>query len=381
MKGFYINMDKIAGSIAALNSVQITEAIAGLDAASKEVFKNKEVLAIILQYIIEEFHGYSKKQIMDFIEEDSISSPDVSTGRTNTRIHGENIEFKQLNEITSNFDILFKAKNPVLSTERVLVNLHIDLEPQTNYRPGYPIEKRGIYYLARSLSSQLSLITGQTDYSSLEKCYSIWICRDNVPITERYSISFYSIENTKNIGNVSPKKENFDLLTLIVIRLGEIEYNVDKDNEAFDAFRFLNAIMYPHRHDFMNTISDYIDFSQNEELRQEVAQMRTYGQCVVEDCIMEGLSKGLEQGIAKGLEQGIEQGLAKGLEQGLAQGLEQGLAQGREQGLAQGRQESIYTLIETFQELNIPKEMIIEKLVLKFELTPDEANKYMNQTS
>ena len=366
-------MDKIAGSIATLSSVQITEAIAGLDAASKEKFKNKEVLAVILQYIIEEFHGYSKSEIMDFIEEDSITSPDVSVGRTNTRIHGENTEFKQLNEITSNFDILFKAKNPILSSENVLVNLHIDLEPQTNYRPGYPIEKRGIYYLARSLSSQLSLVTGQTDYNALEKCYSIWICRDHIPAEEKNSISFYQFANCKNIGNASPLKENFDLLTLVVIRLGEIEYNVDKDNEAFDVLRFLNAIMYPHTHDFMDTISDYIDFSQNEELRQEVAQMRTYGQCVVEDCIMEGLSKGFEEGLVKG----HEEGLAKGHEEGLAKGHEEGLAKGREEGL----KESIQTLIETFQELDIPKEIIIEKLIIKFELSPDEASKYVENHS
>lgn len=61
------------------------------------------------------------------------------------------------------------------------MSLHVDVEPQKSYQPGYPIEKRGLYYLARSLSSQLSLVTEATDYGQLEKCYGIWICRDDIP--------------------------------------------------------------------------------------------------------------------------------------------------------------------------------------------------------
>ena len=139
---------------------------------------SKEVLAVILQGTVEEYKEYSRKKIMGFIEAGSIDeSKEVSTGRTNTQLHGERAEFVQLNEKTSNFDIAFRARNPKISNENVLVSLHIDIEPQKTYRPGYPIEKRGMYYLARRLSSQLALVTEQTDYKQLEKCYSIWISR------------------------------------------------------------------------------------------------------------------------------------------------------------------------------------------------------------
>lgn len=52
------------------------------------------------------YQDYTTTEIMEFIESDSIvSDADVTTGRTNTRIQGENIEFVQLNEKTSNLSV------------------------------------------------------------------------------------------------------------------------------------------------------------------------------------------------------------------------------------------------------------------------------------
>ena len=43
------------------------------------------------------------------------------------------------------------------------------------YYVGYPLTKRSIYYVARSLARQLGVLSGETDYGKLQKCYSIWI--------------------------------------------------------------------------------------------------------------------------------------------------------------------------------------------------------------
>ena len=309
--------DTVSGSLEALNSLQLSSDLEGMDAVSKDILKNKEVLAVLLKGVVKEYQEYSTTEIMEFIETDSIvSDADVSTGRTNTRIQGENIEFVQLNEKTSNFDIRFLSKNPVLSSE-VQVNLHIDVEPQKDYRPGYPIEKRGLYYLSRSLCSQLSVRTQKTDYNALEKCYSIWICRDNIPVEEQYSISYYEMENSKTIGKSLTQKEAYDLLSLVVIRLGKPEC-MSKEG----ILEFLSAIFYPHKKDFLDTVQKYIDFSQNEELWKEVTDMSGLGMSILQ----EGLEKGLEKGIQKGLEKGIQEGLEKGLEKGIQEGLEKGRA-------------------------------------------------------
>lgn len=305
-------MDKLHGSMDVLSAMQLTAETEGLDAQSKTLLRSKEVLAVILQGVVAEYQGYSRQEIMSFIEADSIvDGKEVSTGRTNTLIQGDSAEFVQLNEKTSYFDLMFRAKNPQLSTEDVLVSLHVDVESQKTYRPGYPIEKRGLYYLARSLSSQLSLATEITDYGQLEKCYSIWICRDDVPQEDRYSISFYEVVNTKNIGGTAVGKENYDLMTLAIIKLGDKEYNGEKGNEGFELLRFLNTIMYPHREDFMEIVSDYIDFSENEELWKEEPRMFSLGQCVYEDGLKEGIEQGIEQGIAALIRNNIREGIPK----------------------------------------------------------------------
>ena len=124
-------MGKVAGSIHVLSDMQITANTTGLDAYSKTILRNKEVLAVILQEVITEYKGYTRKEVMDFIETDSITAEsEVSPGRTNTQVQGDSAEFIHLNEKTSYFDLAFRAKNPVLSKKDVFVSLHMDIEPQ-----------------------------------------------------------------------------------------------------------------------------------------------------------------------------------------------------------------------------------------------------------
>ena len=269
--------------------MQVTADMEGLDAQSKLILHSKEVLAIILKETVAEYKDYSKEEIMEFIEADSITgSKEVSPGRTNTTVKGDSAEFAMLNEKVSFFDLLFRAKNPELSTEDMQIDLHIDVESQKTYKPGYPIEKRGMYYLARSLSSQLTLVTNNMDYSGLEKCLSIWICRDDVPQGMRYSISTYEVVNTKNTCASSVGKENYDLMTLIVIKLGNEVYNGEEGDEGYELLRFLSVLMYPHKDSFMDTMKEYIDFSNNQELRKEGDGMIGFGHTIWEEGIRIG---------------------------------------------------------------------------------------------
>ena len=283
-------MEKVQGSMGALSAMQITADTHGLDIQTKTILQYAEVLAVILKGTVPEYGGHTLQEIMGFIEAESITSTtEVSPGRTNTEIRGENSEFFHLNEKTTRFDLAFRARNPLLSTEDIQINLHFDVEPQKTYTPGYPIEKRGIYYLARRLSSQLSLVLDETDYSQLAKCYSIWICRDEILPEERYSISFYEMANTKNTVPNSVAKENYDLMTLVVIKLGDEVYNGDREDEGYDLLRFLNAIMYPHKDDFMATVTEYIDYPENTDLWKGVTQVSSLEQVIFEGAIDDAL--------------------------------------------------------------------------------------------
>ena len=100
--------------------------------------------------------------------------------------------------------------------------------------------------------------------------------------------------NYQNTGGVKPKKTDYDLLRLVIIRLGSDQYSGPED----DLFRFLTALFYPHRHGVRETIERYIDFKQNEELKKEVDHMSGLGQSIYE----EGIEEGIEKGIGKGTE-------------------------------------------------------------------------------
>lgn len=111
----------------------------------------------------------------------------------------------------------------------------------------------------------------------------------------------------------------------MIIRLGDDVYHGREEDEGFSLLRFLNAIMYPHQHNFMETISEYIDYSDNEELWKGAERMEGLGESI----------------LAEGFEQGIEQGIC--------------------------------LMVETLQELGQTKRHITDMLVQKYMLSEEEA--------
>ena len=372
-------MEKLQGSMAALSAMQATADMDGKDAPSKTILRHAEILAVILKGAVTEYKGYSLQEIRKFIVPDSITgAAEVSPGRTNTELRGGNSEFIHLNEKTTHFDLAFQAKNPQLSTEDIQINLHIDLEPQKTYKPGYPIEKRGLYYLARRLSAQLSLIYEGTDYNLLSKCYSIFICRDDIARKDRYSISFYEMTNTKNTAYTAVSKENYDLMTLVVIKLGDEVYNGDKEDDGYDLFRFLNAIMYPHKEDFMSTVTEYIDYSENAELWKEVTQMSSLEQVVhagVRDDALKSVQKEVEARINAAKAE-VETAKAEAESAKAETESAKAEAESAKAEAESAKEKGIQALILDNLDEQIPRERILTKLQRHFNLTGEQAESY-----
>ncbi len=348
--------NSMKGSMETLSAMQVTSDTEGQDIHSKTILCHPEVLAVILRDTVAEYRSYTWQEIKDFIETDTIaSSMEVSPGRTNTSIRKDSAEYYHLNEKTSNFDLAFRARNPQLSTKDIQVNLHIDVEPQKTYRTDYPIEKRGMYYLARRLSSQLSLILQGTDYNQLSKCYSIFICRDDIPKEDRYSIAVYEMMNTKNTAQNAVARENYDLMTLIVIKLGDEVYNGDKEEKEYVLFRFLNLIMYPHKDDFMVNVSEYIDYSDNEELWKEVIDVST-----VEQIKYEGMKEKLTEEITKEVTEQVTKEVTKDITDQITK-------------------EGIRILILSSMEDDIPEERTLVKLQRHYHITKEKAEQYYRE--
>ena len=278
------------------------------DAGMKQLMSNKEILIPILQMTVPEFKTCSQEEILQCLDISSITKDDFVSDipdiEKDLRLTKEDSELSSFVEKLVRFDIRFKIINPKLSTEKIRVNLHIDMEAQKSYRPSnpsYPILKRAVYYVARDLSSQLSMITQTTDYSKLEKCYSIWICAENVPKKLQNTLTEYSFSKKDIIGIADEPEEDYDLLTVVIIRQG-------KETEESGIFDYLKGLFASD----INRIQKYSHIKWSEPFKKEAGKMTGFGDMIYERGIRTGEQSGIQKGIQKGIQQGRHEGMILG---------------------------------------------------------------------
>ena len=271
------------------------------DSSIKKIFTCKEILVPLLQLIVPEFKDCSQDKILQCLDVNSITNlravSDIGSAKAGTsyRIAESSTEFESLNEKLIRFDVRFLVKNPMLSNENIEVMLHLDIEGQKSYRPrnpSYQVETRSIYYGARELSSQIGLVTNNTNYADLEKCYSIWICTEDIPKNLQNTVSMYSIEQTDIIGSVFKQKTAYELISCIIIRRGK-----ESEESETGIFDFLNGL-------FDGTISKIEKYSKIEwedEFIEEVNTMTGYANTLYN----RGHQKGFEDAVLRMLRKGM----------------------------------------------------------------------------
>lgn len=207
------------------------------DEAMKLVLSDVGILSRILKSFVPEYKNCKLKDIEEkYIETRSMllskaGVADVYIKKDNllqyASIDMQNTEDKGLNEADIYYDILFRAKYP--GEDGAEIGLYINIEAQNSSYHGYPLEMRTVYYGARLLSSQLKSINKNTNYGSLKKVYSIWLCIGDIPKAEASKVSLYRFtkhdiikENIDDKGSRSHKdKEYYDLINIIMIKINE----------------------------------------------------------------------------------------------------------------------------------------------------------------
>ena len=201
------------------------------------------------------------------------------------QITGLNTEDSTINEGTVTYDIRFRAIVPDTG-ERI--SLIINVEAQNDFYPGYPIVKRNLYYCCRLVSSQYGTEFTNSHYEKIKKVYSIFICM-NPPNYRKNTINQYSIQEENLIGEFGENVEYYDLLTGIIICLGDVE------DEMTGILKFLEVLLSSERSpkEKREILQEEFNIKMTQELEREVSEM----------C---NLSEGVEQkGIAKGIAKGI----------------------------------------------------------------------------
>lgn len=263
---------------------KIKMAQSDMDKKCHDVFLNKEILAPILQETIEEYKDLSVAEIIELIDEDSITKAEAVSDfplPKNVKIEQIDTDMKSVTDKLVLYDIHFKAALPKDKRTKLNFRLYIDFEPQGKYYLPYPLIKRALYYVARGLAGQLGELTEETDYGQLQKAYSIWVCYDpQMPKNIKNTLTQYKISKKDLIGEVEEPKENYDLMEVVFVR---IDANSESDVKLFD---YLKGI-------FMNDKEKIIKQTGPlpEKVDKEVDDMSGVGALIFDKGKVEGLQK------------------------------------------------------------------------------------------
>ena len=268
--------------------LHVTDESAGYDAACKRVLSEKAILARIMKSCLEEYKDCDVGDIAGkYIEgQPQVSAVPVLPDEGGTVINGMDTEDKSVREGTVSYDIRFRAVVPSSEEQIALI---INVEAQNDFYPGYPLIKRGIYYCCRMISSQYGTEFVHQEYDKIKKVYSIWLCAEP-PKNRQNTITRYVMQEENIIGDVAEKREDYDLLTAVMICLGP-----EEEEKCQGVLKLLEVPLSSEKaaEEKTKVLSEEFDITMTEILEGGIYEM----------C---NLSKGVEQ---KGFQRGVEQGM------------------------------------------------------------------------
>ena len=298
-----MNMDTMIA-----HDLEVTDSLRSYDAAIKRLLAHKPFLARIMKECMLEYRDSSIDDIINlYIEgEPQVGHIGVDVDETNPRIAGMNTEDTTLTEGTIYYDIRFNALAP---KGEELIRIIINVEAQNDSHPGYSLLKRAIYYCSRMISAQKGVEFKKSDYDRIKKVYSVWIC-PNVSDEEKDTITAYAMKELPMVGSVSRKPEEYDLLSVVMICLGDVEDAPENGLLGMLEVLLKGQWTAAQRKNFLET--DY-GIQMTERLEKEVNQMCNLSQGVYENGLKQGMAKGVAQGMSQGKTQGIEQARTESL--------------------------------------------------------------------
>ena len=96
------------------------------DEACKRIFRNKEIIAPIMQMVVPEYKNCTVAEVMRCIDSDTME--EIPVEDVPAKIEGLPTELSSVTEKLIRYDVHFKSVNPRLTNTHICVHLHIDLE-------------------------------------------------------------------------------------------------------------------------------------------------------------------------------------------------------------------------------------------------------------
>lgn len=264
--------------------IDITNDTARYDESVKELLADKQVLARILKYSVEEFDKLSLDEIISSMSEPDIAGIRVEPGITNLgKVEKQSEEDFVPGEGKNIYDIRFVA---YLGTEMIKFLINVEAQKSTkHYDLGYHLDNRIIFYLARMISAQKEVEFFNSDYDNIKAVRSIWICMDSN--ADEDSINRIRL-GQENVYGKKMELTNLDKVQGIIIRLRKNE-NVEISKNYLIAM-LEELLKKGDREQKKKNLSSNFGLIMTEETIRRIDHM-----CNLSDLIVE---QGIEQGNA-----------------------------------------------------------------------------------
>lgn len=265
------------------------------DTEIKKLLGNVPLLAWVFKTCTEEFAPYSINEIEKCIgdvkvdevhvhQDESDRSEQTEVPDADKRIDGMNTEDNSRDEGTVRFDVLVYAKTPGGEP----VNLIVNVEAQRDATPGYPIEKRAIYYACRLISRQRGTVFTESDYKKIRKVYSIWLC-PVVAQVRKNTIKKLSFQEESLYGDAEKRPQDSDLIEIVIANLGDPDDAVESQ-----ILRLMNVVL-SHKasaKEKLTVMRDEFGIQITKQIEQEVLTVCNLSTGVYADGKAEGRAEG-----------------------------------------------------------------------------------------
>ena len=271
------------------------DGVAKVDEKIKALLADKQILARILKYSVEEFKEYDILEIINRIEEVEILEVPVDAGLSHKnksefgKISGSNTEDNVPGEGVIYYDIRF---NVTKGKKRIKVLINIEAQATTSVsRLGYHIENRMTYYLSRMISAQKEQEFFGSDYDKIKEVISIWICMDARKNED--SIIEYQLRPEVKFGeNTHP--EEINLLKGILIKIRGGKNMTQSENKLIEMLEYV--IADHSAEEKKNYLKNECGVEMTKELERKVEAMgESMGRAILQGMLEDAWDKGVEQ--------------------------------------------------------------------------------------
>ena len=258
------------------------------DTRFKDFMHKSDVLSWMLRTNIAEFKDMSIDDIKKCLV----------LGEGGKTVIGRETEYTSKRGASYRLDTVFDVTMPD-SEEQVKVI--VGIEGQIDPKPGYPIEKRAEFYLAKMVASQADREFVGRHYEKIRRCYSIW-CLMDPRADMRNTIVHYTFRPGYSYGISGEPPYRFETFNVVLLGVGRYDSTLPESLALVSAlFSKIGA------EDRRELLDERFKISLDDDELKWLDEMTTLDLDFKERYTREGWEKGVEEGRKEGRKEGRDE--------------------------------------------------------------------------